>query len=74
MAITAVPRSTDKRIKPIEKSGIKTMSLGFPRRCRDADDLARSMVTGAHQLMMDVDWAPLDVLVVDMRRARATRR
>lgn len=61
---TALP---DKRIAPLEAFGVKVMSMGF----MVAEDTAMiwrgPMVMGAlDQMMREVDWGPLDVLVVDM--------
>lgn len=61
---TALP---DKRIAPLEAFGVKVMSMGF----LVAEDTAMiwrgPMVMGAlEQMMREVDWGPLDVLVVDM--------
>jgi ATP-binding protein involved in chromosome partitioning len=67
MAITDRPEIDGKRIKPIEKHGIKTMSLGFLVDAEAPMIWRGPMVMGAlTQMLMDVDWAPLDVLVVDM--------
>jgi len=56
-----------KRLKPIEKSGLKTMSIGFLVDTETPMIWRGPMVMGAlTQMLMDVDWAPLDVLVVDM--------
>lgn len=57
----------DKRIAPLEAFGVKVMSMGF----MVAEDTAMiwrgPMVMGAlEQMMREVDWGPLDVLVVDM--------
>jgi ATP-binding protein involved in chromosome partitioning len=57
----------DKRIAPLEAFGVKIMSMGF----MVAEDTAMiwrgPMVMGAlEQMMREVDWGPLDVLVVDM--------
>ena len=62
------PRSPDgKSLQPIEKFGIKTMSIGFLIREDEPMVWRGPMVTSAlSQLMFDVNWAPLDVLVVDM--------
>jgi ATP-binding protein involved in chromosome partitioning len=55
------------KLKPIEKFGIRTMSIGFlvgedtPMIWRGP--MVQSALT---QMMNDVSWAPLDVLVVDM--------
>ncbi len=57
----------DHKLLPIEKFGIKTMSIGFlvdegtPMIWRGP--MVQSALT---QMMGDVLWAPLDVLVVDM--------
>jgi ATP-binding protein involved in chromosome partitioning len=57
----------DKKLIPIERYGIKTMSIGFlvgedtPMIWRGP--MVQSALT---QMMNDVAWAPLDVLVVDM--------
>jgi ATP-binding protein involved in chromosome partitioning len=67
MAIESRPEIDGKRIKPIEKSGIKTMSLGFLVDAETPMIWRGPMVMGAlTQMLTDVDWAPLDVLVVDM--------
>ncbi|HEY1614177.1 MAG TPA: Mrp/NBP35 family ATP-binding protein [Rhizomicrobium sp.] len=62
------PRSRDgKVLDPIEKFGIKTMSIGFLIREEEAMVWRGPMVSSAlSQLLGDVAWAPLDVLVVDM--------
>jgi ATP-binding protein involved in chromosome partitioning len=67
MAIADKPESEGKRLKPIPKFGIKTMSLGFLIDAETPVIWRGPMVSGAlSQLLMDVDWAPLDILVVDM--------
>jgi ATP-binding protein involved in chromosome partitioning len=62
------PRSRDgKVLEPIEKFGIKTMSIGFLIREDEPMVWRGPMVTSAlSQMLADVAWAPLDVLVVDM--------
>jgi ATP-binding protein involved in chromosome partitioning len=62
------PQSRDgKVLQPIEKFGIKTMSIGFLVREDEPMVWRGPMVAGAlSQLLADVAWAPLDVLVVDM--------
>jgi ATP-binding protein involved in chromosome partitioning len=67
MAIGEKPITDGKRLKPIEKYGLKTMSLGFLVDIETPMIWRGPMVMGAlTQMLMDVDWAPLDVLVVDM--------
>src|SRR5438270_5255504 len=67
LGITEKPRSSGKKLSPIEKFGIKTMSIGFlveedkPMIWRGP--MVQSAIT---QMLGDVEWAPLDVLVVDM--------
>jgi ATP-binding protein involved in chromosome partitioning len=57
----------DKKLRPIVKFGIKTMSIGFlvgedtPMIWRGP--MVQSALT---QMMSDVSWAPLDILVLDM--------
>jgi ATP-binding protein involved in chromosome partitioning len=62
------PRSPDgKTLEPIEKFGIKTMSIGFLIKEDEPMIWRGPMVTSAlSQLLLEVNWAPLDVLVVDM--------
>ena len=55
------------KLKPIEKYGIKTMSIGFLVKEDEAMIWRGPMVQSAlTQMMNDVLWAPLDVLVLDM--------
>jgi ATP-binding protein involved in chromosome partitioning len=67
LAITEKPRSDGKKLFPIEKFGLKAMSIGFlvdedkPMIWRGP--MVQSAIT---QMLGDVEWAPLDVLVVDM--------
>jgi ATP-binding protein involved in chromosome partitioning len=68
LAIHEKPVSPDgKRLLPIEKYGLKCMSIGFlvPE---DTPMIWRGpMVMGAlEQMMGDVEWGTLDVLIVDM--------
>jgi ATP-binding protein involved in chromosome partitioning len=61
------PESDGKKLKPIETFGIKTMSIGFLVKEEEAVIWRGPMVMSAlTQMLMDVAWAPLDVLVVDM--------
>jgi ATP-binding protein involved in chromosome partitioning len=67
LGITEKPRSDGKKLFPIEKFGLKTMSIGFlvdedkPMIWRGP--MVQSAIT---QMLGDVEWSPLDVLVVDM--------
>jgi ATP-binding protein involved in chromosome partitioning len=62
------PTSLDgKKMEPIDAYGIKVMSIGF-MLAEDNPVVWRGlMVMGAlEQLMRDVNWGPLDVMVIDM--------
>ncbi|MBI37202.1 MAG: hypothetical protein CL568_06420 [Alphaproteobacteria bacterium] len=57
----------DKRISPIEVFGIKVMSIGLLIDEETPMIWRGPMVMGAlEQMMRDVDWGRLDVLIVDM--------
>jgi ATP-binding protein involved in chromosome partitioning len=57
----------DKRIAPMENYGIKAMSIGFLVDEETPMIWRGPMVMGAlEQMLRDVDWGPLDILVVDM--------
>jgi len=67
LAITEKPDSDGKKLKPIEKFGIKAMSIGFLVEEDQAMIWRGPMVQSAlTQMLNDVLWAPLDVLVLDM--------
>jgi ATP-binding protein involved in chromosome partitioning len=68
MAIRGKPTTPDgKRLDPMENHGVKVMSIGFmvdeetPMIWRGP--MVQSAIT---QMLRDVNWGPLDVLVVDM--------
>ncbi len=62
------PRVTeDKRIHPIEKDGLKILSIGFLVPPEKALIWRGPMVMGAlQQFLRDTEWGELDVLVVDL--------
>jgi ATP-binding protein involved in chromosome partitioning len=67
LAINEKPRAQDGKFIPIEKYGIKSMSIGFLLREDEATIWRGPMVQSAlTQMMNDGLWAPLDVLVIDM--------
>ena len=67
MGITEKPESDGKKLVPITKHGIKTMSIGFLVEEDQAMIWRGPMVQSAlTQMLQDVQWAPLDVLVQDM--------
>ncbi len=67
LAITEKPDSDGHKLQPIERHGIKTMSIGFLVKEDEAMIWRGPMVQSAlTQMLGDVAWAPLDVLVLDM--------
>ena len=68
LGITTRPEEgTENKIKPIAKHGIVCMSMGFLVEEGTAIVWRGPMVMGAiQQLLGDVEWGPLDVLVVDL--------
>jgi ATP-binding protein involved in chromosome partitioning len=67
LGITEKPEMDGNKLAPIVKLGLKTMSIGFLVE-EDTPMIWRGpMVQNAlTQMMNDVAWAPLDILVVDM--------
>jgi ATP-binding protein involved in chromosome partitioning len=68
LAVTEKPESLDgKQLKPIERYGLRTMSIGYIVN-EDTPMIWRGpMVSSAlEQMLRDVRWGELDVLVVDM--------
>lgn len=61
------PMSDGKRVTPLEAHGIKLMSIGF-MMAEDTPVVWRGpMVMGAlEQMLRDVEWGDLDVMIVDM--------
>ena len=61
------PTSDGKRVQPLEAHGVKVMSIGF-MIAEDSPIVWRGpMVMGAlEQMLRDVDWGELDVMIVDM--------
>ncbi len=68
LGITGQPVTHDgKTLEPMENHGIKCMSIGFLIEEDTAMIWRGPMVMGAlEQLMRDVNWGELDILVVDM--------
>lgn len=67
LAIGEKPSSDGHTLHPIERHGIKTMSIGFLVKEDEAMIWRGPMVQSAlSQMLTDVAWAPLDVLVLDM--------
>ena len=67
MAIDERPEIKDDRVIPIERYGIKVMSMGFLMQ-EDNPVIWRGpmVVTALMQMTREVDWGELDVLVLDM--------
>ena len=68
MAITGKPTSEDgKTLIPMENHGIKCMSIGF-LVAEDTPTIWRGpmVMSALEQMLRDVKWGALDVLVVDM--------
>jgi len=67
LGITEKPESDGHTLLPIVRHGIKTMSIGFLVKEDEAMIWRGPMVQSAlTQMLSDVAWAPLDVLVLDM--------
>ncbi len=68
MGLTARPEMTaDKKLIPLQAHGVSVMSIGFLVAEDSAMIWRGPMVMGAlEQLMRDVAWGPLDVMVIDM--------
>ena len=67
LAIEERPEITEDVVKPIEKYGIKVMSMGFLMD-EESPVIWRGpmVVTALMQMSREVDWGELDVLVLDM--------
>ncbi|SKA33639.1 ATP-binding protein involved in chromosome partitioning [Enhydrobacter aerosaccus] len=68
LSVHEKPESTDsKQLKPIERYGLRTMSIGYIVN-EDTPMIWRGpMVSSAlEQMLRDVQWGDLDVMVVDM--------
>ncbi|HED09984.1 MAG TPA: MRP family ATP-binding protein [Caldithrix abyssi] len=67
LGVEEQPAFDGKRLIPIEKYGVKLMSLGFLVDSNDPVIWRGALVTRAlQQLMTDVDWDGLDVILFDM--------
>ncbi len=67
MNITDKPRLHDQHLIPLEKFGVKVMSIGFLVDPSQAVIWRGPMASGAvKQFISDVDWGELDYLIFDM--------
>jgi ATP-binding protein involved in chromosome partitioning len=66
--ITGRPLSDDKKIQPLQRFGVKLMSIGFLLEDEKAAVVWRGpMLHGALlQFLRDVDWGELDYLILDL--------
>lgn len=66
-AITKRPDIVDERIMPIDRYGLKVMSMGFMMQ-EDKPVIWRGpmVVTALMQMVREVNWGELDVMVLDM--------
>ncbi|MEM8748930.1 MAG: iron-sulfur cluster carrier protein ApbC [Pseudomonadota bacterium] len=67
MGINGKPEAEGRVLKPMEGYGLKVMSIGF-LVAEDTPMIWRGpmVISALTQMLREVDWAPLDVLVVDM--------
>jgi ATP-binding protein involved in chromosome partitioning len=67
MGISGRPQVRNQRLQPMEKWGVKVMSIGFLVDPMQAVIWRGPMASGAvKQFMSDVDWGELDYLVFDL--------
>jgi len=67
LGVTSRPGFDRKQLIPIEKYGVKLMSLGFLMEGNEAVIWRGALVTKAiQQLMQDVKWGNLDYMIFDM--------
>ena len=67
VGVSDKPETKDKVIQPLEAYGLKLMSIGFLIDVDQPVVWRGPRVMGAtQQLLKDVAWGPLDVLIVDM--------
>ena len=67
LGVTQKPEAVEGRMQPLVGFGLKVMSMGF-LVAEDAPMVWRGpmVMSAITQMLRDVDWAPLDVMVVDM--------
>lgn len=67
MGVTGRPQVRNQRLQPIERWGVRVMSIGFLVEPMQAVIWRGPMASGAvKQFMSDVDWGDLDYLVFDL--------
>ncbi len=61
------PGTNGKKVSPLEAHGVKVMSIGFMVAEEEPIIWRGPMVMGAlEQMLRDVDWGEIDVMIVDM--------
>ena len=67
LGLNQKPQTENKKIKPIEAWGLQTMSIGY-LVAEDAPTIWRGpmVMSAIEQMLRDVAWDNLDVLVIDM--------
>ncbi len=67
MGVNEQPKGRDEKIIPLEAHGVKLMSMGFLVPPEQAIIWRGPMLHSAiRQFLSDVDWGPLDYLVIDL--------
>lgn len=67
LGLTEQPKVVDDRLQPLEKAGLKTVSIGFFVEPNQAIIWRGPMIMKAiRQFFHDVDWGELDYLIVDL--------
>lgn len=67
LGVAEKPQAIEGRMQPLNGFGLKVMSMGFLVD-EDAPMIWRGpmVISAITQMLRDVDWAPLDVMIVDM--------
>jgi len=67
IGINRKPQTSDKKLLPIEAWGLQTMSIGY-LVAEDAPTIWRGpmVMSALEQMLKDVAWDALDVLIIDM--------
>lgn len=67
LGVSGRPEVVEQRIQPIDKGGLKIMSMGLLVPPDEAVVWRGPMLHGAiTQFLRDTDWGPLDYLIIDM--------
>jgi ATP-binding protein involved in chromosome partitioning len=67
LGVNERPTAINQRLQPIERSGLRVMSMGFMVPAEEAVVWRGPMLHGAiTQMLRDTDWGDLDYLIIDM--------